>query len=353
MRTGIIGYGYWGPNIVRNLAEIEGVKVVWCADKRPERRALVKKRYPNIQVTQDIEQVISDPEVDAVVIATPVCTHFALAKKALEHGKHVLVEKPMTRTVAEGEELVELAQKKGLVLMVDHTFIYTGAVRKMKEILDVGELGDLYYFDSVRVNLGLFQHDIDVLWDLAPHDLSILIHLIKEPPKYVSATGVDHTRRGFADMAYLTVQYENGFIAHFHVNWLSPVKVRQVLIGGNRRMLVYDDMEPSEKVRVYDRGVRVTTQEGVYNTLIDYRTGDMWAPKLETREALALECEHFADCVRFNRVPWSNGMAGLSVVRLLEAASKSVAANGQKMAVSPATSNQEVCELAAAVRTAP
>ena len=331
MKIGVIGYGYWGPNLVRNFYELGGVEVKWCADKRPDRRALVQKRYPSISVTEDAQQIFDDPEVNAVVIATPVSAHHPLARQALEHGKHVLVEKPMTRTVAEGQQLVELADKKGLVLMVDHTFIYTGAVRKMKEILDVGELGDLYYLDSVRINLGLFQSDIDVLWDLAPHDLAILTYLVHDTPQFVSATGADHTGSGLVDVAYMMMHFANNFIAHFHVNWLSPVKLRQMLIGGSRRMLVYNDMEPSEKVRVYDRGVRVTTEESIHKTLVDYRTGDMWAPKLENREALAVECEHFLECVRFNKVPWSSGTAGLNVVRMLEAAQKSLAMGGAKV----------------------
>lgn len=333
MKVGVIGYGYWGPNLVRNFAETPDVEVIWCADKRSDRRALAKKRYPTIQVTDKVDDIFDDPKVDAVVIATPVSTHFPLAQRALEKGKHLLVEKPMTRTVAEGEELVALAEKMGLVLMVDHTFIYTGAVRKMKEIISAGELGDLYYFDSVRVNLGLFQGDIDVLWDLAPHDLSILTHLIPQKPRSVSAVGADHTGSGQVDIAYMTVHFENNFIAHFHVNWLSPVKVRQILIGGKRRMLVYDDMEPSEKVRVYDRGIQVTSQEGIYKALVDYRMGDMWSPKIEAREALSLECEHFTECVRFNKIPWSNGDAGLAVVRLLEAAGKSLTAGGTSIPV--------------------
>ena len=333
MRIAIIGYGYWGPNLLRNLAETNGAEVTWCVDQRSERRALAQKRYPAIKVTDSVDDIFNDPEVDAVVVATPVSTHYPLTKRALEKGKHVLVEKPMTRSVAEGEELVALAQKKGLVLMVDHTFIYTGAVRKMKEIISGGELGDLYYFDSVRVNLGLFQHDTDVLWDLAPHDLSILTHLIPEPSKYVSAIGADHTGSGLADVAYMTVQYAHSLIAHFHVNWLSPVKVRQILIGGNRKMLVYDDMEITEKVRVYDRGIKITTREGVYQTLVDYRTGDMWAPKLEVREALSFECEHFVECVRAGKTPWSDGAAGLAVVRLLEVASRSLASEGQRVPV--------------------
>jgi predicted dehydrogenase len=331
MKIGVIGYGYWGPNLVRNFDELVDTEIKWCADKRSERRALIKRRHPAVNVAEDPQEIFDDPEVSAVVIATPVSTHYGLAKTALDRGKHVLVEKPMTRTVAEGEELLSLAQKQGLVLMVDHTFIYTGAVRKMKEILEVGELGELYYLDSVRVNLGLFQEDVDVLWDLAPQDFSILTYLIKEPPQYVSATGADHTGRGFSDVVYVAVHFPNNFIAHFHVNWLSPVKIRQMLIGGSRRMLVYNDMEPSEKVRVYDRGIRVTTEEVIYKTLVDYRMGDMWAPKLDNREALSFECEHFVECVRFNKIPWSDAEAGLRVVRLLEAAGKSLAANGQRV----------------------
>jgi predicted dehydrogenase len=333
IKVGVIGYGYWGPNLVRNLMETDGAKVVACAEKRPDRLELARRRYPVLDVTDDASTILDGPEVDAVVIATPVSTHHELAKRALEQGKHVLVEKPIARTSSEAEELIDLADRKDLVLMVDHTFIYTGAVRKMKELLDNGELGDLYYFDSVRVNLGVFQHDADVLWDLAPHDLSILTHLIPEPPTSVSAVGVDHVGTGYADMAYLTVYFENSFLAHVHVNWLSPVKVRQILIGGDRRMMVYDDTEPSEKVRVYDSGIKVTTQEGIYARLVDYRTGDMWAPKLELREALSTECAHFIDCVRFKKRPVSGGSAGLLVVRLLEAASESLAERGKLIAI--------------------
>jgi predicted dehydrogenase len=333
MKIGVIGYGYWGPNLLRNLAEAPDTEVRWCADMRAERRALAKKRYPTLGVTADVEELFTDRELDAVAIATPVHTHFPLAKRALEQGKHVFIEKPMTATVEESEELVALAAKKGLVLMVDHTFIYTGAVRKMKELLNAGEIGDLYYFDSVRVNLGLFQHDIDVLWDLAPHDLSILTYLVSSEPRLVSAHTVDHTGTGLADLAYMTVHYDNAFIAHFHVNWLSPVKVRQILIGGSKKMLLFDDMEPSEKVQVYDRGVEISSQEGVYKTLIDYRTGDMWSPRLEQREALSVECEHFAECVRLQKMPRSSGEAGVAVVKLLAAASKSAAADGKKVPV--------------------
>lgn len=333
IRVGIIGYGYWGPNLVRNLLATEGVEVVYCAEQRLDRRELAARQYPTLKVVEDADRIIDDGDVDAVVVATPVTTHYHLAKRALEAGKHVLVSKPITRSVAEAEELVELAERRGLVLMVDHTFVFTGAVRRIKELVDAGEFGDLYYFDSVRVNLGIFQHDIDVVWDLAPHDLSILTHLVPATPKAVSAVGADHVGSGFADMAYITVYYDNGFMAHTHVNWLSPVKVRQILIGGTRRMLVYDDTEPSEKVKVYDSGIKVTTQEGIYATLVDYRTGDMWAPKLELREALSVECAHFVDCIRFKRVPFTSGAAGIQVVRLLEAASRSLAAEGRRVSL--------------------
>ena len=328
MNIGVIGYGYWGPHLVRNFAELRGAQVTVCADVREERLALARKRYPFMKVTAHAQQILDDESVDAVVIATPTSTHYPLVKAALERGKHVLVEKPLAGSVAEAGELRALADRRRLVLMVDHTFIFTGAVQRMKEIIDAGELGELYYFDAVRVNLGLFQSDTDVLWDLAPHDLSILTHLVKDVPQSISATSCDHMASGFADMAYVTVHFPGAFIAHLHVNWLAPMKIRQMLIGGSRRMLVYNDMEPSEKVRVYDRGVRATTEERIHQTLIDYRTGDMWAPKLDNREALAVECEHFLECVRFAKIPWSDATAGLRVVSLIQAAQESVAHGG-------------------------
>ena len=333
IKVGLIGYGYWGPNLLRNLHETDGVEVKRCVDLSPERRAAASKRYPTVKVSAEADEILADSEIDAVVLATPVFTHHDLAKRALDANKHVLVEKPMTRTVREAEELIKLADSKNLVLMVDHTFVYTGAVRRMKEIIDAGELGELYYFDSVRVNLGLFQHDIDVIWDLAPHDVSILTYLIQEKPQSVSAVGADHTGRGLVDVAYLTLHFANNFIAHFHVNWLSPVKMRQNLISGSRRMLVYDDMEPSEKVRIYDRGIQVRSQEGIYKALVDYRMGDVWSPKLDVREALSVECEHFANCVRTRNRPNSDGGSGLQVVKILEAASASIANGGHRIAI--------------------
>jgi predicted dehydrogenase len=339
IKVGLIGYGYWGPNLLRNLHETDGVDVKVCVDLLPERRAAASKRYPNVQVSADADEIVNDPEIDAVVLATPVFSHHSLAKRALEAGKHVLVEKPMTRTVQEAEELIKLAKRKDLVLMVDHTFVYTGAVRRIKEIIDAGELGELYYFDSVRINLGLFQHDIDVIWDLAPHDVSILTYLIPEKPQSVSAVGADHTGRGLVDVAYLTLHFANNFIAHFHVNWLSPVKLRRNLIGGSRRMLVYDDMEPSEKVRVYDRGIQVRSQEGIYKALVDYRMGDVWSPKVDVREALSAECEHFVNCIRTGTNPNSDGESGLQVVKILEAATDSVINGGHPVVFEKTTAN--------------
>ena len=330
---GLIGYGYWGPNLLRNLHETDGVEVRRCVDLLPERRAAASKRYPTVQVSAEADDILTDSEIDAVVIATPVFTHHALAKRALEANKHVLVEKPITRTVKEAEELIQLAKSRQVVLMVDHTFVYTGAVRRMKEIIEAQELGELYYFDSVRVNLGLFQHDIDVIWDLAPHDVSILTYLIPDKPQYVSAVGTDHTGRGLVDVAYLTLHFANNFIAHFHVNWLSPVKLRHNLIGGSRRMLVYDDMEPSEKVRVYDRGIQVRSQEGIYKALVDYRMGDVWSPKVDVREALSIECEHFVNCIRTGTNPNSDGESGLQVVKILEAATDSVTNGGHPVGI--------------------
>lgn len=333
IRVGVIGYGYWGPNLVRNLFETDGAEVRCCVDQRPDRRALVKQRYPSVKVATDPQSILANDAIDAVVIATPVSTHYPFAKQALRAGKHVLIEKPLARSGAEAQELVKLAEQRDLTLMVDHTFVYTGAVRKIKELIDAGELGELYYFDSVRVNLGIFQHDIDVTWDLAPHDLSILTYVLRDRPQYVTATGVDHTGSGQVDLAYFTLHFGHNFVAHFHVNWLSPVKVRRIMIGGNRRMLVYDDMEPSEKVRVYDRGIQVATQEGIYGSLVNYRTGDMWAPKVDVREALSLEAEHFVDCIRLKKSPWSGGAAGLRVVEVLEATSKSLAAGGKRIRI--------------------
>ncbi len=329
IRSAVIGCGYWGPNLARNFSETPGSCLVGVADLDPKRLAVMKARYPGIRATTDHREILSDPGVDAVAISTPVRTHFALAMEALQAGKHVLVEKPMTMTSEEGERLVEAAEKADRTLMVDHTFVYTPAVRKLRELLDAGELGEVLYYDSVRINLGLFQHDVNVLWDLAVHDLSIMDFLVGRAPEAVSATGVSHFPGRPEDVAYLTCFFSGNLIGHCHVNWLSPVKIRRTVIGCSRRMAVYDDLEPSEKVRVYDKGVTLTDDtEGRYRLLVSYRTGDAWIPNLPATEALGVEIAHFLDCIRNRRVPLTDGQAGLRLVRMLEAASASLAQRG-------------------------
>ena len=328
LRIGVIGYGYWGPNIVRNFSTANGSEVTMVCDMNQQTLKKVKKAYPQINVTDNIDELIKSPDVDAIAIATPVFTHHDLAKKALEAGKSVFMEKPFTYTVAEAEDLVELAAKKNLKLMVDHTFLYTGAVRKIRQLIDDGILGNLYYFDSVRVNLGLFQHDVNVVWDLAPHDISIMDYFIDEKPQAVVATGVGHFDRGLEDVAYLTFYYDHNIIAHINVNWLSPVKVRTTLIGGEKKMLVWNDLEPDEKIKIYDKGVKVKTKEGKYNLLVDYRSGDMWAPKVEQTEALKLMAEKFVDYVKNGGTIVNDGIAGLNNIKMLEAANKSLKNKG-------------------------
>lgn len=332
MNIAVIGYGYWGPNLVRNFSWLEGTHVKYVCDLSEDRLSKVQGQFPNVEtVTTDLQQVLQDPTVDAVAIATPVNSHFSLAKQALEAGKHVLVEKPMTDNAKDARTLAELAEEKGLTLMVDHTFLFTGAVRKMKELVDAGEIGDIYYFDSVRVNLGLFQTDVNVVWDLAPHDLSIMSYLIDKKPVKVSATGVAHVNEGMENIAYMTVYYEDNTLAHFHVNWLSPIKVRHIMIGGSEKMIVYDDMESTEKIKVYDKGVEINQndRDTLYNTLIQYRTGDMFAPKLDGMEALKLECSHFVECIKEKKKPISDGRFGLEIVKMLEASQLSIKQQGK------------------------
>ena len=327
MNFAVIGYGYWGPNVVRNLASLEGHRVVAIADVHPGARLRAQKAYPHLRITSDASEVISSGEVDAVGIVTPVWTHYELVRAALENGKQVFVEKPFTSNTQQGEELIELAQRKNLIIMVDHTFLFTGAVKRISQLLEEGTLGKLYYYDSTRVNLGLFQHDINVLWDLAPHDLSIMDYLIKTRPEAVVATGETHLN-GVEDVGYMTLYFPNQVIAHINVNWLSPVKVRTTLIGGEKRMVVWNDLEADEKVKVYNKGVNITNSEGVYELLVSYRSGDMWAPQLEQGEALSKELAYFTQCVERSEEPFNNGAAGLRVVRMLEAASESLHKRG-------------------------
>jgi predicted dehydrogenase len=334
IRIGVIGYGYWGPRVARNFHDLDGCELAVICDKRPEVLRRVKQTYPGVNVTSDPCEISTSPAIDAVAVVTPVWTHFELAKKALENGKHVFVEKPFTSTTAQAEELINLADRKHLQIMVDHTFLFTGAVKKMREVIDDGTLGRLYYYDSTRVNLGLFQHDVNVIWDLAPHDLSIMDHLIQKKPEALVATGQVHLN-GFEDLAYLTIYFPDQMIAHINVNWLSPVKVRTTLIGGEKKMLMWNDLEADEKVKIYDKGVNVkngqNSQNGqnVYDLLVSYRSGDMWAPRLDQAEALTVEARYFVECVSKSQRPLNDGVAGLRVVKMLEAADQSLRQRGK------------------------
>jgi len=329
IRMGVMGYGYWGPNIVRSFSTGDGCKVVAICDVKPDALKRASKAYPQVKVTSDYEELLSSTDIDAIAIITPVFTHFEIAKKALTQGKHVFVEKPFTYTTAEAEELVELADKKNLKVMVDHTFLFTGAVRKIKQLIEEDILGDLLYFDSMRINLGLFQHDVSVVWDLAPHDLSILDYLVKEKPSAIVATGESHYNHGLEDMAFITLYFPKNMIAHINVNWLSPVKVRTTLLGGQKKMLVWNDLLPDDKIKIYDKGVETRTKEGVYELLVSYRSGDMWAPKLDQREALRLEADHFVDCIVNDKAPINDGLSGWRIVKMLEAANTSLKNRGK------------------------
>lgn len=330
INIGVIGYGYWGPNLVRNFAELNGSNVAAVADLDPAKLALVNKRYPAVRTTTRFQDLLEDDSIDAIAIATPVNTHFELGMAALKAGKHVWLEKPMTETSYQASKLVEEAAKRNLVLMVDHTFIYTGAIRKMAEIVRSAELGKIFYYDSIRINLGLFQRDVNVISDLAAHDFAILDYLLQEHPIAVSAGGINHFPGTPENLAYITLFYESGTIAHVNVSWLAPVKVRQILLGGSKKMIVYDDLEPSEKVRVYDSGVSFTDDpERIHEMRVGYRTGDMWAPKLSTTEALRVEGEHFVDCIQNGTTPESGGELGLRVVELIEAATSSMRGRGE------------------------
>jgi predicted dehydrogenase len=332
LHIGVIGYGYWGPNIVRNLHALDRWRIVAVCDRDASALTRASRAYPGMAVTNDYADLLRSTDIEAIAVVTPVWTHFELAKAALEHGKHVFVEKPFTSTAAQAEELIELADRKNLRIMVDHTFLFSGAVRKIRTLVDDGTLGSLYYFDSTRVNLGLFQHDVSVVWDLAPHDLSILDYVIAERPEAVVATGGQHLN-GHADIAFITVYFPNSIVAHVNVNWLSPVKVRTTLIGGTEKMLVWNDLEPDEKIKIYDKGVQITNGQGIYDLLVSYRSGDVWAPKVEQTEALKLELEYFSDCILNDRVPLNDGAAGLRVVRLLEAAEQSLKGRGAIVAL--------------------
>ncbi len=330
VNIGVIGYGYWGPNLVRNFAELDGATMAAVADLDPKKLEIVKRRYPAAKVTTNFQELLDDPSIHAIAVATPVNTHFKLGMAALKAGKHLWLEKPMTETLEQGSQLVEEARNRNLVLIVDHTFVYTGAVRRMAEIIKKGDLGKVLYYDSVRVNLGLFQRDVSVISDLAVHDFAILESLLSEHPVAVSASGINHFPGTPENLAFITLFYESGTIAHCNVSWLAPVKVRQILIGGSKQMIVYDDLEPSEKVKIYDKGVSFTDDPAqIQEMRVGYRTGDMWAPKIAGTEALRVEGEHFVDCIRKGTIPETDGSFGLRVVELIEAATNSMRAQGE------------------------
>jgi predicted dehydrogenase len=326
--VGVIGYGYWGPNLVRNFAEQAPGRIVAVSDLSVERLTQVHDRYPKVKLTTDFLDILADPDIDAVIVATPVSSHFDIAMRALQAGKHVLVTKPLTTDSEQAEQLIEAAEQRGLVLMVDHTFVYTGAVQTLKQLVASGNLGHLYYYDSVRVNLGLFQRDVNVLWDLAVHDLAIMDFVLGQRPIAVAATGSAHVPGHQVNLAYLTCYYDGRLITHHHVNWLAPLKIRRTLIGGARQMIVYDELEPSEKIKVYDKGITLADSQGALESMIGYRTGDMWAPQVSLTEGLRFEAQHFLECVVHGRQPLTDGHCGLRIISILEAAARSLGQRG-------------------------
>jgi predicted dehydrogenase len=349
MKVGIVGLGYWGPNLLRNFLATDGVEGVVCCDALKHRTESIRKQFRDAEVISSCSQMLARSDVDAIVLATPAATHFPLGMKALEAGKHLLVEKPLTMRTAHAELMVTFAERQDLRLMVDHTFVYTGSVQKVKNYVMTGELGELMYFDSVRINLGMFQRDVNVLWDLAAHDISIMDFLISRPPEAVTAVGASHFN-GKEDIAYLTLFFPDNLIAHFHVNWVSPVKVRKILIGGTKQMVVYDDMEASDKVKVYDKGVDITGSDAVHAALVQYRSGDMLAPNIDHTEALQLVAKEFVEAVVMRRAPLTDGWAGLNVVRILEAAEKSLHSGGELVRFAPGAFKKEHARLAFATR---
>jgi len=330
MGVGIIGCGYWGPNLIRAFQDCEGAFVAAVCDIDLDRLVRVSRLYPTIRGFQRPEDLFDRPDVRLVAIATPLASHFELAKAAIQRGKHVLVEKPFTRSSSEAEELIDLAGKQGVMLAVDHTFLFTPAVEKIKELIGSGRLGRLHYIDSVRINLGLIREELDVVWDLAPHDLSIVDYLLGRLPIRVVATGRSHNETGRTDVVYINLDYGDGVMVNFHLSWLSPVKVRRMILGGDRRMIIYDDLSSNEKVRVYDRGIMTSgrADKGGRLERIDYREGDIWTPHLSPKEALAVQAEHLVAAIRLGAPLRADGASGLRVVRLLEACTKSLEEDG-------------------------
>jgi predicted dehydrogenase len=328
MKIGVLGIGYWGPNLIRNFLASKNVSRVIGCDLDRNRLEFAEKRFPEITLTDNCELLYRDKDINALVIATPVDKHFEFAKKALLSDKHIWVEKPFTSTSQQAEELIELAEKRNLKIFVDHTFIYTGSVMKMRELVDNNELGEIIYFDSVRINLGLFQNDVNVIWDLAPHDISIMNYILNKKPVAVTANGIANYY-DYENVAHIAVYFEDNCFAHFHVNWTSPVKIRKMIVGGSKKMLVFDDMENFEKIKVYDSGIEIKEKEGIYNALVQYRIGDMYSPKVNQTEALALGVDEFINSILTDRQPLTNAYDGLNVVKILEAADLSVKQKGK------------------------
>ncbi len=329
INIGVVGFGYWGPNIVRNLSSIANVRVHAICDKDPQALARAKKLYPKIQLYQNYQYVTDSPEINAVAVVTPVSTHFEIAKRALAQGKHVFAEKSFASSSEQAHELIKIAERKKLTVMVDYTYLFSSAVQKIKQLINSRKMGDIYYFDSTRVSPGRFQNDVNVIWDLAVHDFYIIDYLIKSKPKAISAQGIDYLRQGHENLGFITVYFEDPIIAHINVNWLSPVKIRKILIGGNKKMLMWDDLEPDEKIKIYDRGIKASNKEGEYKMLVEYRSGDVFTPKLTQTEALRNELIYFRNCIIKKQTPFNDGYAGLRIIQLLEATDRSIRNKGR------------------------
>jgi predicted dehydrogenase len=331
MHVAVVGCGYWGPNLVRNLSGI--ARKLTCCDMDEKKLDRLRRRFPENRYTASFDEVVADPSVDGVLIATSVSSHFPLARKALQAGKHVFVEKPMTASSKDAETLIGEAEKAGRVLMVGHTFLFSPPVIKIKELINEGRLGKVYYISSTRVNLGLHQKDVSVVWDLAPHDFSILFYWLKETPNKVWTTGRDCILKGIPDVAFVTLEFPSGTQAHLQISWLAPSKLRRTAVVGSEKMLVYDDTENVEKVKVFDKGVDYRDPETFGEFQLSYRSGDIWSPRLDTYEPLQKEMEYFAQAMKTGRVEKADGREGLAVVRALEAAEESLKNGGKPVAL--------------------
>lgn len=334
INVAVIGCGYWGPNLIRNFSQIPDCEMKICCDLSDQNLRRMLTLYPSITTTTCIEEILNDESIHAVAIATPVYTHLDLGKKCLEHGKHVLIEKPMASSINQCIELIKIAETHHRILMVGHTFEYTAAVNKTKEIIKSGELGEIYYISCTRVNLGLFQPDINVIWDLAPHDISIILYILEQFPTTVNGQGKAHFKKEIEDVATITLDFPNGGIAFIHNSWLDPDKIRRITIVGSKKMLVYDDISQNEKIKIYDKGINAPPYYDSYAEFhFSYRYGDIYTPRINENEPLRKECEHFIECIRRNSKPRSDGYSGLRVVTILEAANKSLRNGGAKQSV--------------------